>query len=357
MPLFSISDVKLSAVAVALPAQQVRNQDLELLDNSQRKAFARTVGIETRRKAPPAICASDLCVAAARCALEQMRILPVEIGIVVFVTQTPDYPVPGNSMLAQRQLGLLSSTYLMDLNQGCAGYVYGLASLAGLMHSTGIEKGLLLAGDTLTRIVSSRDGSTVPLFSDAGSATVLERAPQSQPMYFNLGSEGRGAEIIHVKGGGARQPFGPDSLVMSEEADNVVRAPIHLSMRGLDVLQYCARYVTPSIIELLRFAKVDVNSPDYYIFHQANRVLNDCLSRQLGLPAHKVPETLSEYGNTSCATIPVTMCRRLEQQLSCSSTSLVLCGFGAGFSWGSSLIASSTVFCPPPLEIGEVDGR
>jgi len=357
MALFSIPDVRLRAVSVAVPAQQIRNQDLDLLDESQSQAFARNVGIETRRKAPPAICASDLCVAAGRCVLERMGIRPVEIGILVFVTQTPDYPVPGNSMLAQRQLGFPSSSYLLDLNQGCAGYVYGLASMAGLMHSTGIERGLLLAGDTLTRIVSSRDGSTVPLFSDAGSATILERDPQSPPMYFNLGSEGRGAEVIHVKGGGARQPFGPDSLVMREEGDNVVRAPIHLSMRGLDVLQYCARYVTPNILELLQFARVDLSSPDYYIFHQANRVLNECLGRQLGLPSYKVPETLSEYGNTSCATIPVTMCSRLGQQLSCSSTRLVLSGFGAGFSWGSSLLTAKSVFCPAPLEIGEVDGR
>jgi 3-oxoacyl-[acyl-carrier-protein] synthase III len=357
MALFSIPEVRLSAVSVALPAYEVRNRDLDLLDESQSKAFARTVGIETRRQAPPAICASDLCTAAARCLLERIGIRPAEIGILVFVTQTPDFPVPGNSMLAQRQLGLPSSTYLLDFNQGCAGYVYGLASLAGLMHATGIEKGLLLAGDTLTRIVSSRDGSTLPLFSDAGSATVLERDPQSPPMHFNLGSEGRGAEIIQVKGGGARQPFGPDSLVMTEQAENVVRAPIHLSIRGLDVLQYCARYVTPNITELLKFAGVDLGSPDYYVFHQANRLLNECLMRQLGLPPHKVPETLSEYGNTSCATIPVTLCSRLGEQLSCRPTSVVLSGFGAGFSWGSSLIAANSVFCPAPLEIGEADGR
>ena len=357
MAVFSIPDIRWSAVSVALPAQMVRNEDLDLLNESERKAFARAVGIEARRKAPPSICASDLCVAAARCLLEQLGIRPAEIGILAFVTQTPDYPLPGNSMLAQRQLGLASSTYLLDLNQGCAGYVYGLASLAGLMHSTGIERGLLLAGDTLTRIISSQDGSTLPLFSDAGSATVLERAPQSQPMYFNLGSEGGGAEILRVEGGGARQPFGPESLVMREESANVVRAPIHLSMRGLDVLQYCARYVPSNVMELLEFAGVNINSPDYYIFHQANRVLNECIVRRLGIPSCKAPETLSEYGNTSCATIPVTICRRLGKQLAGRSTSLVLSGFGAGFSWGSSLITSNSVFCAEPLEIADVNGR
>jgi len=357
MAVFSIPNVRLSAVSAALPCQEVRNQDLDLPDGAHLEAFARAVGIHNRRIAPPAICASDLCVAAARCLLDRIGLQPSEIGILVFVTQTPDYPLPGNSMLAQRQLGLAESAYLLDLNQGCAGYVYGLASLAGLMSATGIEKGLLLAGDTLTRIVSSKDGSTLPIFSDAGSATLLERAAQCELMYFNLGSQGEGADIIRVRGGGARQPFGPDSLVMSEEARNVIRAPIHLSMRGMDVLQYCSKYVAPNVKELLAFAEVEIDTPDYYVFHQANRILNDCLVRRLGIPVDKVPETLSEYGNTSCATIPVTLCRRLGKQLAGGSTSLLLSGFGAGFSWGSALISGKSVLCPEPLEIDKANGR
>jgi 3-oxoacyl-[acyl-carrier-protein] synthase-3 len=356
MAVFSIPDLRVSAVCAALPIQVVRNQDLDLLSKTQIEAFARTVGIRTRRIAPASVCASDLCADASRLLLDRGGLRPADIGLLVFVTQTPDYPLPGNSLLAQRQLGLPASTYLLDLNQGCAGYVYGLASLAGLMSATGIEKGLLLAGDTLTRIVSSRDGSTLPIFSDAGSATLVERDPGSDLMYFNLESQGQGADVIQVKGGGARQPFGPESLVMSEESDNVVRAPIHLSMRGIDVLHYCAKYVVPNITELLAFANVDRGTPDYYVLHQANRIVNDCLVRQLGIPGDKAPETLSEYGNTSCASIPVTMCRRLSQQLTCGSTRLLLSGFGSGFSWGSALISARSVHCPEPLEISEADG-
>jgi 3-oxoacyl-[acyl-carrier-protein] synthase-3 len=330
---------------------------LGLLSQTQTEAFARSVGIQTRRVAPASICASDLCVAAGRCLLDRAGLRPAEIGLLVFVTQTPDYPLPGNSMLAQRRLGLPASTYLVDLNQGCAGYVYGLASLAGLMSATGIEKGLVLAGDTLTRTVSSRDGSTLPIFSDAGSATLIERDLGADLMYFNLGSQGQGADIIRIRGGGAREPFGPGSLVMGEESDNVARAPIHLAMRGIDVLHYCAKYVVPNIKELLDFANIDRGTPDYYVFHQANRIVNDCLVRQLGIPADKAPETLSEYGNTSCASIPATMCCRLSERLACGPTKLLLSGFGSGFSWGSALISGKSVQCFEPLGINEADGR
>ena len=356
MALFSIAGLRLSAVCAAVPACRVHNEDLDLLKEPGSRGFGRVVGIRTRRVAPPTLCASDLCVAAAARIVERSGVRPEEIGALVFVTQTPDYPVPGNSMLAQHRLGLSASTWLLDLNQGCAGYVYGLASLAGLMTAARIDKGLLLVGDTITRLVSGRDRSTLPIFSDAGSATLLESAPGTEAMHFNLGSEGRGADIIRVPGGGAREPFGPESLRLSEEERDVVRAPVHLSMRGVDVLHYALKYVGPNIRELLAFAGADVSTPDYFVLHQANHILNEALQRQLGIPAEKAPETLLDYGNTSCATIPVTICRRLAEALADGARTLLLSGFGAGFSWGSALVSARSVLCPGLLELDGAHG-
>jgi 3-oxoacyl-[acyl-carrier-protein] synthase-3 len=354
--LFAIPDVRLRAVSAAIPVSEVRNQPADVPADPRSEAFVRTVGINARRVAPPAICASDLCVAAAQHILEQLDLRPADVGLLVFVTQTPDYPLPGNSMLAQQRLGLPAATYLLDLNQGCAGYVYGLATLAALMSGVGAKKGLLLVGDTLTRILSPNDRSTIPIFSDAGSATVLERMPGAEPMYFNLGSDGKGADVIQVKGGGTRHPFGPDSLLMSEEERDVVRAPIHLAMRGMDVLHYSSLYVASNIKELLAFAGAEPDSPDYYVFHQANRVLNQSLVKRLGIAADKAPETLSEYGNTSCATIPVTICRRLREALGQGPRKLLLSGFGAGFSWGSALLQVDSLLCPEVIEMDEPRG-
>jgi 3-oxoacyl-[acyl-carrier-protein] synthase-3 len=351
MGYFSISNIRLTAVAAAVPSQQVCNESLELLSENEAKAFVKTVGIRTRRVAPPAVCASDLCVAAAQRILDSRSLESAQIGALVFLTQTPDYPLPGNSTLAQRRLGLSSSSYLLDVNQGCAGYVYGLASLACLMSAAKISKGLLLVGDTITRLLSPKDRSTVPIFSDAGSATLLELAPHAEAMHFNLGGEGEGAGVIHVPGGGAREPFGPDSLLISEQLNDLSRAPIHLAMCGIDVLHYVLKYVAPNIRELLVSANADIDSPDYYIFHQANRVLNECLVKKLGIVPHKAPETLLEYGNTSCATIPVTICHRLGTELSSSKRTLLLSGFGAGFSWGSALLTTDSIHCSELLEL------
>jgi 3-oxoacyl-[acyl-carrier-protein] synthase-3 len=356
MALFSIADVRLSGISAAVPAQTVRNEDMDLLKTPEGNCFVRAIGIETRRVAPPEVCASDLCVAAAGHLLRARDVRPDEIGLLVFVTQTPDYPLPGNSMLVQRRLGLPASTWVLDVNQGCAGYVYGLATAASLMSAARIGKGLLLVGDTLTRLLSPQDRSTLPIFSDAGSATLLELSSGAEPMYFNLGSEGQGAGIIQVRSGGARQPFGPASLCLREEEPNVARAAIHLAMRGMDVLHYTMTYAVPNIHELLAFADARVDTPDYWVFHQANRILNDCLLKRLRIAPERAPETLSEYGNTSCATIPVTICSRLADALANGRRTLLLSGFGAGFSWGSALVGIDSATCPELLEIDSPHG-
>jgi len=351
MALFSIHNVGITGIASAVPGIVADNLKLNLLNEDERNAFVKRVGIRRRRIAPPSICASDLCVAAAERLLAETNDKVEEIGALVFVTQTPDFLLPGNSMLAQKRLGLSRSTYLVDLNQGCAGYVYGLATLSGIMCSARIKKGLLLVGDTISKLISAEDKSTLPIFSDAGSATLLEYTTASDPMFFNLGADGEGAVAIHVRDGGFRHPFRKQSLDMQAVGPGIRRAPVHLAMQGVDVLQYSFRHLVPNISELLQMAGWDFDQPDYYVFHQANKLLNEGLAKKLGLNFAKVPESLADFGNTSSATIPVTINYRLNQLLPHGSHRLVLSGFGVGFSWGSALMQVDSVVCPEIIEL------
>jgi 3-oxoacyl-[acyl-carrier-protein] synthase III len=342
---FSVPDIRLRAVVGAVPDNEVHNESLEVLAGEQGLDFIRLVGIERRRVAPPGLCASDLCVAAARMIMEQLAVDPQTIEALVFVTETPDYPLPGNSGLVQKELRIPSFAYLLDVNQGCAGFVYGLATLAAIMNSTGINRGLLLAGDTMTKLVSPSDRSTLPIFSDGGSAVLVERILGSPQIYFHLGSDGEGADAIQVRGGGARAPWNHIPEPAGEGRD------AHLSMTGMDVLRYTLQYVPDNVRELLVFAGCGLATPDYYLFHQANQILNGSLVRKLGVDPCKVPQSLLDYGNTGCASIPITMCARLSSELGQASKKLLLSGFGAGFSWGSALIQTESLFCPPLLEI------
>jgi 3-oxoacyl-[acyl-carrier-protein] synthase III len=351
MAQFSLSNIKIAGLASAVPCMVVDNLGLDLLDKHERESFVARVGIRSRRIAPRSVCASDLCVAAAQRVLQDARCERNAIGALVFVTQTPDFLLPGNSVLAQKTLGLPTSALLLDLNQGCAGYVYGLATLSAMMHAARIEKGLLLVGDTISRLISSEDKSTLPIFSDAGSATLLGYSRIADPMWFNLGSDGGGATAICIGDGGSRNPFGKESLNMRGIGPGIRRAPVHLAMQGVDVLQYCFRYVVPNILELLAGAGCTLNDPDYYIFHQANRILNDGLARKLEVCTDKIPESLTDFGNTSSATIPVTINYRLGERLSHGRHKLLLSGFGAGFSWGSTLLTTDSIVCPPIIEL------
>jgi len=342
MALFSVGGIGLEAISAAVPKQVVSNDDIELLTEAQRAKFVKAVGIRTRRVADPQTCASDLCIAAAQRVMKQAGLQPEDIGALVFVTQTPDFSLPGNSMIAQQRLSLPTSTYLLDLHQGCAGFVYGLASTTCLMNSTGIETALVLAGDTITRLLDDSDTSTVPIFSDAGSATLLTRKSEAPMMYFNLGSDGDGADVIQMKAGGARC----GAAAVSAER------PSKLSMRGVDVMQLSLKYVEPSIRELLDFSDRAINAVDFYVLHQANRILNRSLLKKLGVPVDKAPESLLDYGNTSVATIPLTICYRLSDALNRSTQSLLLAGFGAGFSWASALVETQH---PVYTELFELD--
>lgn len=351
MALFSVPGIRVTGIASAVPRAAVDNLELDLMSGDERETFVKKVGIRMRRVAPPSVCASDLCVAAARGLFEETNERPEEVGALVFVTQTPDYLLPGNSMLAQKRLGLPQSTYLLDVNQGCAGYVYGLSTLSAIMHSARIRKGLLLVGDTITKLISDEDKSTLPIFSDAGSATLLEQTTGGDVISFNLGAEGGGASVIRVRDGGFRHPFGEGSLAAQDEGPGIRRAPGHLAMQGVDVLQYTFRHVTPNISELLDAAGYSVEEPDFYILHQANRLLNEGLAKKLGLSPEKTPESLADFGNTSSATIPITINHRLNGLLPGGRYRLLLSGFGVGFSWGSALAQFDSAACPPVIEL------
>jgi len=336
---FQIPGIEIKDVAAAVPTNSVDNMDLECLGYTDRMNFVQKIGIRNRRVAPSNLCASDLCIAATQHLFKLRGYHQDDFGALIFVTQTPDYLLPGNCTFVQNRLGLSNSTYMLDINQGCAGYVYGLATLAGVLYSTGIERGLLLVGDTVTRILAQSDNTTVPIFSDAGSATVLERSANGNVMYFNLGADGTGTNVIRVEHGGSRNPV-----------DKNQGAP-YLSMKGIDVLNYSIRHVIPNISQLLDLSGYDKDHVDYFVFHQANRILNECLYKKLGISSEKAPETLGVFGNTSCATIPLTINHCIGKYLETSTVKLVLSGFGVGFSWGSALIELGPVHCPDIVEI------
>jgi 3-oxoacyl-[acyl-carrier-protein] synthase-3 len=350
MACFKIDQVSLRGICAAVPRTSADNLTLELLPERDRIALVRTAGIAQRRVAAPHICASDLCFAAAEPLLATLGWDRATIDVLVFVTQTPDLLVPGTASQLQERLGLGNHVLAIDVNQGCAGYVYGLSIASAMLSAGHLRRALLLVGDTITHTLSPEDKSTVPIFSDAGSATALEFAAGATPMQFNLQTDGKGYQAICIPAGGSREPYRAEGSVLHDHGQGIRRGAHHLAMQGLDVFNFALAEVAPNVRALLEFADVAMDQPDAFVFHQANLLLNESIRRKLGVPTEKVPYSLREFGNTSSATIPVTMVHALAERLRTAHSKMVLSGFGVGLSWGSVLLELDRIVCPPMVE-------
>jgi len=351
MAKFSLGNVRIAGISACVPRHSVSNWDYDWISERERKLLVRTTGIQNRRVAQAHQCVSDLCVAAAERLLTELAWDKSEIEVLILVSQTPDHLMPATSIMVQDRMGLPKSCMALDINLGCSAYVYGLSVISGLLGNSGLKKGLLLVGDVITKTLSLQDKSTSPIFADAGSATALEFAPDAPPIHFNLQSNGAGAEAIMVKEGGMRNPITYKSLEVIEHAPGICRAGNQMGMDGLQVFNFALREVKPNVEALLAYIQKEKTDFDYFVFHQANLLLNESIRRKLKLPKEKVPYALAEFGNTSAATIPLVMVSRLGEVLQSRPLSLILSGFGVGLSWGSVALSVDKIICPPLIEL------
>lgn len=351
MSKFSIPNIRLSGIAACVPKTEVSNYDFELLAPKDRELLVKTVGIEKRRIADKGVCTSDLCEKSALVLLQALNWKPEEIDILIFVTQTPDYITPATAGILQRRLGLPNSCIALDINLGCSGYVYGIAVASSLLQTLGKGKALVLAGDISTACISEKDKSTTPIFSDAGSATGLEYKPGTAPAYFNLQGDGKGYQAIMIPDGGYRNPVTQQSLEEKEVSEGVTRNNTHLILNGIDVFNFSVNEVPKNVEDLLAYCGRERTAVDYFVFHQANRIINEGIRKKLKLEPAQVPYSLQHYGNTSSATIPVTIITQIRQDAESKPLKLVLSGFGVGLSWSSMFIETDGVVCPALIEV------
>ncbi|MBL7801569.1 MAG: ketoacyl-ACP synthase III [Chitinophagales bacterium] len=332
MPLFSVSNIQIKSVAACVPSQTEDNQSFELLNETERNLFIKTIGIRYRRIVESGITAADLCTKAANAILTNNNLNREDIQVLIFVSQTPDYLIPFTACIIQDKLGLSKNCMAFDINLGCSGYVYGLSIIGALLQNMPGAKGLLLVGDCSSTCISMQDKSVAPLFSDAGSATLLEYK-EGEQMHFHLQTDGKEFDDIIISDGGMKHPFVSDSLLYKEIAIGQVRNNLHMKLDGMKIFNFALREVPGNVAQLLEYSALPKDQIDKAYFHQANLLMNERVRIKIGLPEEKVPYTLYDYGNTSSASIPLTLCAYPIQ-----SQNVLLSGFGVGLSWGSALV-------------------
>ena len=343
----SVSGVSVKGVAASVPKNREDNLELATLSDKAKREIVEQVGIRYRYVADDQTTAADLCIHATTNLLEELAWKSDEIELLVFVSQTPDHLVPGTATQIQDKLGLPTNCICLDINQGCAGYVYGLSVMAGMMRSFGLKRGLLLVGDTITKMISKKDNSLRPVFSDAGTATAVEFDESSDSeMVFRLGSKGAAFKSIYTDAGGYRNPIDEDSLKVKKVSEGVSRQQNHLSMNGQAVFSFGLSTVASEISELLKSQGKSAVDIDKIVLHQANQLLINSIVRKVGFDKTQAPSSLSDFGNTSCATIPVTLVSQLHNELKTSKQTMLLCGFGVGLSWGNVILTTENITCP-----------
>ena len=347
MAFSTYSHIRITGISACAPKQVVDNE-LVYSKWGGYDNFLLSTGIAHHHNTSKDICASDLCVEAVEKLLFELKWNKSEIDAIVFVSQTPDYNcVPATSNILQYRLGLSNDCLALDIALGCSGWIYGLNVLSALMQNGTIKRGLLLAGDTPSKFCSEQDKSTYPLFGDAGTATALEYDPQcEQELQFVMKSDGSGSQVIMIKDGGYRNRITPNSFRKSEYGDGIIRDDTELLLDGMSVFSFGISKAPQIVNELIDHYAIEKDSIDLFTFHQANMFMNEKIRKKLKLPVEKVPYSLQDFGNTSCASIPLTLVSQCGKRLQNEHLRHIACGFGVGLSWGAVCFDTNKIIVP-----------
>jgi 3-oxoacyl-[acyl-carrier-protein] synthase III len=350
MAIFTTANVRIAGISAAVPARSESNLDYDKLTEAERKLLVKTTGILHRRIAAENQTVTDIGEVAGNKLIDQLGWDRSEIDLLVLVTQSRDYILPSSAVLLQHRLSLPHTCAAFDLGLGCSGYVYALSVATAMMQNGGFRKGIVIAGDISTAGTNELDKSTYLLFGDAATATALEYKPGAEPIHYNLQSDGSGANAIIIPDGGIRNQPNPETYILHEVEPGIIRSRKNLWLNGLDVFNFSVREAPANIQQLCASRNIAIDSHDFFVMHQANLLMNETIRKKLKYPAEKTPYSLSDFGNTSSASIPITIVSKCAEA-ALKPQQWLLSGFGVGLSWASMSIKTDGFVCMPVIEV------
>jgi 3-oxoacyl-[acyl-carrier-protein] synthase-3 len=329
---------RIAGVVSCLPPRIVDNAQFEAKFGDAVAEVTKMTGVKARHYAEDGVTTSDLCEVAARKLFEKLGWAPETVDGIIFISQSPDYPLPATSCLLQDRLGLRTSVVAFDVNLGCSAYPYGLWLAMSLIQTGAMKRVLLGIGDINTRAIDPNDRATALLFGDCGTMTALEASDDGDSSaHFLLGTDGRGADNLIVPASKQR--------IRKAEGKWEGRNLELLYMDGGEIFNFTLKSVPPLVRETLEVAGVPMEEYDSFLMHQANTFIINHLAKKSKLPKEKVPINMDRYGNTSSATIPLLMTTDVAEQLLSGKRRLGLFGFGVGYSWASASLEVGPLQC------------
>lgn len=322
-------NVSIAGVAAAVPKRTIHNMDFaDMFESRRAKRQVKLTGINCRHICDKGQQASGLATVAARELLEELQWDKDEIKVLVFVTQFPEVATPATAMLIQKRLGIGTDCIAFDVNLGCSGYVSGLQIVSALLQSTK-GKALLLVGDGRYYDLPRKPTTDSLLYGDGAAATALEYQEGNEGLVYSQNTDGSRWQLLTRSLGGSGYTDGNAILLFSLEE------------------------VSESIKETREHFGIQEEDIDYYVLHQVQKIILDGMSEECNISKEKILISYDEYGNTSSASVPITICRNADL-IKGQKKSLMLSGFGIGLAWANVFITVETKHILPVILTDEV---
>lgn len=328
-------NVAISGFAYYLPKGVITNADLAKMVDTSNEWIVERTGIRSRHRAATEEATSDLALHAARRALDRAGVTAADLDMILVATATPDSPVPATSCLLQASLGA-GRAAAMDLNAGCSGFLYALHTGACFVRAGAAQRVLVVGAETLTRVTDYSDRRSCILFGDGAGAAVMTTPRLATPnaalgpaqrmelLFTSLGTDGHEAALIDIPGGGSRHPA----------SEQTVRGKQHyLRLDGTAVFRQAVRRMSEAAREALEATGLTAADIDWILPHQANARIVTAVADQVGISHDRAMLDMAETGNTSAASIPITLGRARDSGMLRDGQRILMLAFGAGLTW------------------------
>jgi 3-oxoacyl-[acyl-carrier-protein] synthase-3 len=314
--------ISITGLGCHVPERVLDNDELSTIVDTNDAWIVERTGIRERRIAADDEALTDICLPAARRALEMADADPASIDLLIVATVTPDMAFPSSSALMADTLGMPRAA-AYDLSAGCTGFVYAIVQAHAMLSAGLAKRALVVGGDVLSTILDWTDRSTLVLFGDGAGAVVMEPVEQGGFLGFELGADGSGGSSLWLPGSGSRKFADPEK---------------HVKMNGREVFKFATRVMVSSAEAILAECGRTVDDIDVYVPHQANVRIIDHAVKKLGIPQEKTVVNVEKYGNTSSGSIPLALADAADDGRLEPGKLVLLTGMGAGLTWGSALI-------------------
>lgn len=353
MAFLKIENVSIKGLSACVPSSVEENRDLPFFSTPEEaeKVIAAT-GIERRHVCPDGITTSDLCFKAAEKLLEELGWEKETLDLIAYCTQDPDYLNHPTSFVIHDKLGLPNSCMCIDFYHGCPGWVNSLSSVSSMISTSGLKRAILLVGDMCSHDAGKANREERPLFGDSGTATALEYDENAKPILFNIITKSADGMALARKNGGWRAPFTLETLKADiDRREGLIPASETTDkMDGMDVFSFAITTVPKTLKQMCSNFEISLDNVDKLVLHQANEMMLRTIAKRMKVEMERVPLSLKEYGNTTGASVPLTIVSQNSEYQDKDLKSLC-CGFGTGLACACVYFETNHIVCPSIIEL------